>query len=109
MILVPRWEEAQDDSALEILVGALLTTMGCLDPSDDVRLHTKEVQEVVAAAAADAAAERAAMAACNSEEIELPDDDAENDADRAYASMQGLPLTEVATTEQHQPVGLVLV
>ncbi len=102
MVMVPRWEEREDDSALEALVDALLAHMGGLGPEEDVRQHTRAVQEAVAAAAAQAAAERAARAACNSEEIDLLDDDATPAAEQAGAGMQELMFSREPEAADHQ-------
>ncbi|KAK9819064.1 hypothetical protein WJX81_005932, partial [Elliptochloris bilobata] len=60
-ICIPCWgrDEPADDPALLLLVDALLSTLGRLGPADDLREHTRAVQEAVAGAwAAWAAAQR---------------------------------------------------
>ena len=69
MILVPRWDEGDDDAVLEALVDTLLTHMGSLGPTDDVRRHTKSVQAALAAAV-----HAPVGAAANPEEIDLDED-----------------------------------
>ena len=66
MILVPRWDEGDDDAVLEALVDTLLTHMGSLGPTDDVRRHTNSVQ-----AALTAAVHAPVGAAANPQEIDL--------------------------------------
>ena len=76
MVLVPCWDETEHDTVLEALVDSLLSIMGPLGASDDLRLHTKAVQAALEAAVQSAMPVAAAVP--NPEEIDLTGDEDED-------------------------------